>query len=87
LILETLIVEGGQETIFMPPGRLRKNAECLVPSVQFCNDLVVATLRIHGYCLRHAIPQPASRNKRSTEWMRFESLADFLDPVDGVEDD
>jgi tRNA (mo5U34)-methyltransferase len=81
LILETLIVEGEQETIFMPPGRYAKmrnvwflpSIEAMTLWLQRCGFTDVACVNaIHT----------SREEQRSTEWMRFESLADFLDPDD-----
>lgn len=82
LILETLIVEGDQETIFMPPGRYAK-----MRNVWFLPSIAAMTLWLQrcGFteiaCLNAT--RTSCEEQRSTEWMRFESLADFLDPDDG----
>lgn len=82
LILETLIVEGDQETIFMPPGRYAKMRNVwFLPSIA----AMILWLQRCGFteiaCV-NAI-RTSRQEQRSTEWMRFESLADFLDPDDG----
>lgn len=82
LILETLIVEGDQETIFMPPGRYAK-----MRNVWFLPSRAAMTLWLQrcGFtqiaCVD--ITRTSLAEQRSTEWMQFESLADFLDPNDG----
>ena len=82
LILETLIVEGDQQTIFMPPGRYAK-----MRNVWFLPSIGAMTLWLQrcGFRdIRCVDATPTSHGEqRSTEWMRFESLADFLDPNDG----
>lgn len=82
LILETLIVEGDQETIFMPPGRYAK-----MRNIWFLPSISALTLWLQrcGFtditCVNTI--HTSREEQRSTEWMRFESLADFLDPDDG----
>lgn len=82
LILETLIVEGGQETIFMPPGRYAK-----MRNVWFLPSIAALTLWLQRCGFTEIACVDATRTtckeQRATEWMRFESLADFLDPDDG----
>ncbi len=81
LILETLIVEGDQGTVFMPPGRYAKMRNVwFLPSrgaltlwLQRCGFTEIACVDATHTSLEE---------QRSTEWMRFESLADFLDPHD-----
>lgn len=81
LILETLIVEGDQETIFMPPGRYAK-----MRNVWFLPSIAAMTLWLQrcGFteiaCVNTI--RTSHEEQRSTEWMQFESLADFLDPDD-----
>ena len=81
LILETLIVEGDQETIFMPPGRYAK-----MRNVWFLPSSAAMTLWLQRCGFTEIACVNAIRTsleeQRSTEWMRFESLADFLDPDD-----
>lgn len=82
LILETLIVEGDQETIFMPPGRYAKMRNVwFLPSIA----AMILWLQRCGFteiaCVNTI--RTSREEQRSTEWMQFESLADFLDPDDG----
>ena len=56
LILETLIVEGDRETIFMPQGRYAKMRNVwFLPSIA-AMTLWLAALRVHGDCLRRHQP-------------------------------
>jgi tRNA (mo5U34)-methyltransferase len=81
LILETLIVEGDQETIFMPPGRYAKMRNVwFLPSIpamilwlQRCGFTEIACVNTN---------RTSHGEQHATEWMRFESLADYLDPDD-----
>jgi tRNA (mo5U34)-methyltransferase len=81
LILETLIVEGDQETFFMPQGRYAK-----MRNVWFLPSIAALTLWLKRCGFREIVCVDATRTstaeQHSTEWMRFESLSDFLDPDD-----
>ena len=82
LILETLIVDGAQDTIFMPPGRYAK-----MRNVWFMPSIGAMTLWLKRCGFTKIACVDATRTsceeQRATEWMRFESLADFLDPDGG----
>ena len=79
LILETLIVEGCQEAVFMPPGRYAK-----MRNVWFLPSIAAMTLWLQrcGFTKIACVDtnRTSREEQRSTEWMHFESLADFLDP-------
>ena len=83
LILETLIIEGDQETVFMPPGRYAKmrnvwflpSAAAMILWLQRCGFTEVACVNTN---------RTSHGEQHATEWMRFESLADYLDPDDGT---
>ena len=81
LILETLIVEGDQETIFMPAGRYAK-----MRNVWFLPSIAAMTLWLQRCGFQDIACVDTNRTsreeQRSTAWMHFESLADFLDPED-----
>ncbi|QJQ95244.1 MULTISPECIES: tRNA 5-methoxyuridine(34)/uridine 5-oxyacetic acid(34) synthase CmoB [Halomonadaceae] len=81
LVLETLVVEGNESTVFMPGERY-----AAMPNVYFLPS---------SRALRHWLERCGFRDvrivdealttldeQRSTEWMSFQSLADFLDPAD-----
>jgi len=81
LVLETLIVEGGQGFAFVPPGRYAKMRNVwFLPTV----DTLCQWLSRAGFsnvaCVD--ITRTTTAEQHSTEWMTFESLADFLDPHD-----
>ncbi|SJZ49812.1 tRNA (mo5U34)-methyltransferase [Trichlorobacter thiogenes] len=82
LILETLIVEGDQGTIFMPPGRYAK-----MRNVWFLPSVAAMTLWLQRCGFTEIACVNTNRTshgeQHATEWMRFESLADYLDPDDG----
>jgi tRNA (mo5U34)-methyltransferase len=79
LILETLIVDGDHETIFMPAGRYAK-----MRNVWFLPSIAAMTLWLQRCGFTEVACVDTNRTslqeQRSTEWMHFESLADFLDP-------
>ncbi len=79
LILETLVVDGGENTVLTPPGRYARmgNVWCL-PSV----PTLIGWLEKIGF--KHAelidCTKTTTQEQRSTEWMTFHSLEQFLDP-------
>lgn len=81
LVLETLIVEGGEETIFMPKDRYAK-----MRNVWFLPSIAAMTLWLHRCGFKDIAcvdtNRTSSEEQRQTAWMEFESLADFLDPHD-----
>jgi len=81
LILETLIVEGGEGTVLMPEGRYAKMRNVwFIPSV----STMMLWLRRCGFknieCVD--VNRTSIEEQRQTGWMTFESFADFLDPED-----
>jgi tRNA (mo5U34)-methyltransferase len=80
LILETLIIEGSEGEILVPEGRYGK-----MPNVWFLPtpETLISWLRKLGF----SKPRLVNVNKttvdeqRTTPWMTFESLADFLHPT------
>ncbi len=82
LILETLIVEGDQETIFMPQGRYAK-----MRNVWFLPSIAAMTLWLKrcGFMEIACVDtnRTSCEEQRPTQWMQYESLVDFLDPDDG----
>lgn len=81
LLLETLVIEGDENAVLVPNGRYAKMRNVwFIPSpaalmnwLQRCGYKDVRVIDI----------TPTSREEqRRTDWMAFESLADFLDPGD-----
>ncbi|MBT3197838.1 MAG: DUF1698 domain-containing protein, partial [Gammaproteobacteria bacterium] len=69
----------GVETVLVPEGRYAKMRNVwFIPSV----EALILWLRRVGFqqirCLNQSVT--TVDEQRSTEWMRFESLSDFLDP-------
>jgi len=81
LLLETLVVEGDASTVLVPEDRYAQMRNVwFLPSVA----ALELWLRRAGFAdVRCVDVAPTSvEEQRSTEWMRFQSLPDFLDPAD-----
>jgi tRNA (mo5U34)-methyltransferase len=81
LVLETLVIEGDEHCTLMPEGRYAKMRNTwFIPSV----TMLEIWLRRCGFRSVRVVDinQTTVEEQRSTEWMHFESLADFLDPND-----
>lgn len=81
LVLETLVIEGGDDQLLVPKGRYAK-----MRNVWF----IPTTGMLHNWLERCGfssvktvdVTPTGTDEQRSTSWMTFESLADFLDPAD-----
>ncbi len=81
LVLETLVVGGGAGRVLVPADRYAKMRNVwFLPSAAELENW----LRRVGFRRIRTVDTTAttSEEQRSTRWMRFESLADFLDPAD-----
>lgn len=81
LVLETLVVEGGREQVLVPDGRYAKMRNVwFIPSC----DALQLWLERCGFRDVNIVDVTNTTvvEQRSTPWMEFESLADFLDPDD-----
>jgi tRNA (mo5U34)-methyltransferase len=81
LILETLVIEGKEGEVLVPENRYAKMRNVwFIPSAK----TLMAWLKRAGYCDIKLVDISITtvEEQRSTEWMRFESLADYLDPED-----
>lgn len=83
LVLETLVIEGGPGDTLVPEGRYARMGNVwFLPSC----DTLLGWLRKMGF--RDArvvdVTVTSTAEQRSTEWMTFHSLADFLDPQDST---
>jgi len=79
LVLETLVIEGDQNTVLVPEGRYaRMRNVWFIPSAL----ALEGWLRRCGFrSVRLAdVTATTVEEQRSTAWMTFESLPDFLDP-------
>ncbi|MFT7414454.1 MAG: tRNA (mo5U34)-methyltransferase [Methylophagaceae bacterium] len=81
LVLETLIIEGEEGVSLMPEGRYAK-----MRNVWFFPSIATMKLWLRrcGFKDVHCVDINTTtiEEQRATEWMMFESLADFLDPDD-----
>lgn len=79
LVLETLVVEGGVDTIFVPPKRYAKMSNVwFLPSTMALEN-IFCKLGLHNVRTVD-VTQTTTKEQRATDWMTFHSLADFLDP-------
>jgi len=79
LVLDTLVLEGDEQQCLVPPGRYAKMRNVwFIPSVA----MLKLWLQRAGFKdIKVVDISPTSiREQRSTAWMTFESLANFLDP-------
>ena len=81
LVLETLVIEGDASDVLVPEGRYARMGNVwFLPSC----EALLGWMRKIG--LRDAkvvdVTVTSTGEQRATEWMRFHSLADFLDPED-----
>ena len=83
LVLETLVIAGGAGHVLVPPDRYAR-----MPNVWFLPscDTLAAWLARAGYTdVKLAdLSVTTTNEQRSTAWMRFESLAEALDPQDST---
>ena len=81
LLLETLVIEGGPGATLVPEGRYARMGNVwFLPSC----DTLLGWLRKLGFRDPELVDvnRTSCDEQRSTPWMRFHSLADFLDPED-----
>ncbi|WP_219988716.1 tRNA 5-methoxyuridine(34)/uridine 5-oxyacetic acid(34) synthase CmoB [Leucothrix pacifica] len=81
LVLETLVIEGDEQTTLVPEDRYAKMRNVwFVASTPFLIRLLervgFVNCRIVDECVT------SLEEQRATDWMNFESLEDFLDPAD-----
>jgi len=81
LVLETLVIEGDEHSCLIPKGRYAKMRNVwFIPSVKML-ELWLARCGFKNIrCVDKGFT--TLDEQRSTEWMQFESLPDFLDPND-----
>jgi len=81
LVLETLVIEGEEGTVLMPEGRYAK-----MRNVWFFPTIATMELWLRRCGFKNVccvdVSTTSLDEQRATEWMTFESLADFLDPED-----
>jgi len=81
LVLETLVIEGGPGDTLVPAGRYARMGN--VWALPSC-DTLLGWLRETGFLDAQVVDVnvTSTAEQRSTDWMTFHSLADFLDPGD-----
>jgi tRNA (mo5U34)-methyltransferase len=80
-VLETLVIDGEGDRVLVPKGRYAKMRNVwFIPSL----PLLENWLRRCGFerVTTVDVTRTTFEEQRSTDWMTFESLADFLDPAD-----
>ena len=81
LVLETLVVEGGEDTVFVPPDRYARMGNVwFLPSPAGLIKWMSKTGFIDVELVD--LNQTTVAEQRSTEWMTFYSLSNFLDSDD-----
>ncbi|MEK1904868.1 MAG: tRNA 5-methoxyuridine(34)/uridine 5-oxyacetic acid(34) synthase CmoB [Pseudomonas sp.] len=81
LVLETLVVEGDAQQVLMPEDRyaMMRNVWFL-PSVPALELWLRRAGFVDVQCVD--VSTTSVEEQRATDWMRFQSLPDFLDPAD-----
>jgi len=81
MVLETLVVEGDEKTCLMPTKRYAK-----MRNVWFIPSVAMLTLWLERLGFKDIrcvdVNVTSIEEQRVTDWMQFESLADYLDPQD-----
>ena len=81
IVLETLVVEGDEQTVLVPEGRYAQMRNVwFLPSVKMLASWL-KRLRFKDIEVVD-VTQTTIEEQRSTEWMTFDSLATFLDSND-----
>ena len=81
LVLETLVIEGPEGQVLVPEGRYGKMSNVwFLPSP----STLVSWMRKQGFVNPRVVDISATslEEQRSTDWMTYDSLADFLNPTD-----
>ena len=79
LVLETLVIEGGPMDVLKPVGRYAQMANVhVIPSC----ECLFGWLNSAGFGDIRVADQTTTtmHEQRRTEWMRYQSLQDYLDP-------
>ena len=81
LVLETLVIDGDENAVLVPEDRYARMGNVwFIPSpdllVRWCERCGLKNIRIVD------VNQTSVEEQRATDWMTFQSLADFLDPND-----
>lgn len=81
LVLETLVIEGDKDTVLMPDDRYAQMRNVwYLPSVEALKLWLERVGFIDVRCVD--LSMTTKEEQRTTEWMNYLSLPDFLDPED-----
>ncbi|HCG94923.1 MAG TPA: tRNA 5-methoxyuridine(34)/uridine 5-oxyacetic acid(34) synthase CmoB [Halieaceae bacterium] len=81
LVLETLVIEGGEDTVFVPPDRYARMGNVwFLPSPAALMKWMSKTGFVDVTLID--VNQTTVAEQRSTDWMTFYSLSNFLDSAD-----
>jgi tRNA (mo5U34)-methyltransferase len=81
MILETLVVRDAEDGVLIPQGRYAQMRNVWsIPTVDHMSTLMRDAGLLDVNCVD--VTATTTREQRLTEWMQFQSLADFLDPQD-----
>jgi tRNA (mo5U34)-methyltransferase len=81
LVLETLVIDGAGQEVLVPTNRYAKMRNVwFIPTTELLQVLLERVGFSHVRTVDVSVT--TCDEQRSTEWMTFESLADFLDPAD-----
>ena len=84
LVLETLVIEGERGEVLVPEGRYAKMRNVwFIPSVEELMHWLQRVGFLQVRCLDQSVT--TVEEQRSTPWMEFESLPDFLHPEDAMQ--
>ncbi|MEM6486352.1 MAG: tRNA 5-methoxyuridine(34)/uridine 5-oxyacetic acid(34) synthase CmoB [Pseudomonadota bacterium] len=81
LILETLVISGDKDQCLVPESRYARMGNVwFIPT----SDMLLIWLKKLGWREPRLVDETptSTEEQRSTEWMRFHSLQEFLDPAD-----
>ncbi len=81
LVLETLVIEGDETSVLVPQDRYAKmNNVYFLPSVPALSLWLAKAGFVDVRCVDMNVT--TTKEQRTTEWMDYQSLSDFLDPND-----
>ena len=81
LVLETLVIEGDVNQCLMPEDRYAQMRNVwFLPSVAMLERFLARAGFVNIRCVD--LNRTSVEEQRSTEWMQFQSLPDFLQPDD-----
>lgn len=81
LVLETLVLPGAGHQVLVPPGRYAAMRNCWFIPTADALAIWLGRCGFHGVRVLD-VSRTTTDEQRATDWMRFESLVDHLDPLD-----